>query len=115
VRPAADLPDTAHVTVTLARVRAVLDRIAADLDELARARRVADLNNAAILPNWRAERRRRLAKLDLNFRDFCTQQRLPTSSTRQLERAWDAWQAERHRRGETAQRAAYIDNPFRPR
>ena len=50
LRPACDWPDTAHVAVDLARVRAVLHRIAADLDELARARRVADLNTAATLP-----------------------------------------------------------------
>ncbi|MEU5940964.1 hypothetical protein ABZ807_17695 [Micromonospora sp. NPDC047548] len=114
LRPDADWPDTAHVTVTLARVRAVLDRVAADLDELARARRVADLNTAAVLPDRHAERRRRLAEPDLDFRDFCTAQRLPASSTRQLERAWDAWQAERYRRGETGQRASCINNPFRP-
>jgi len=50
LRPACDWPDTAHVAVDLARLRAVLHRIAADLDELARARRVADLNTAATLP-----------------------------------------------------------------
>ena len=33
----------------------------------------------------------------------------------QLERAWDAWQAERYQRGETGQRPGYTDNPFRPR
>src|SRR5207247_3063374 len=37
------------------------------------------------------------------------------SSTAQLERAWDAWQAERYQRGETGQRADCTDNPFRPR
>ena len=37
------------------------------------------------------------------------------SSTPQLERAWDAWQDEKYRRGEANQRAAYGDNPFRPR
>jgi hypothetical protein len=56
----------------------------------------------------------RLAEPDLAFRDFCTRQKLPASSTLQLQRAWDAWQAERYRRGETDQRPAYIDNPFRP-
>jgi hypothetical protein len=38
LRPACDWPDTAHVAVDLARVRAVLHRNAADLGELARAR-----------------------------------------------------------------------------
>jgi hypothetical protein len=37
------------------------------------------------------------------------------SSTPQLERAWDAWQAERYQRGEISQRPDYADNPFRPR
>ena len=57
LRPAADWPDRAVVAVDLARVAAVIDRIAADVDELARARRVQDLANAAVLPDRRAERR----------------------------------------------------------
>ena len=93
---------------------AVIDRIAADVDELARARRVEDLETAAVLPDPRAERRR-LAEPDLEFRAFCARNRLPASSTPQLERAWDAWQAERYQRGETGQRPGYADNPFRPR
>ena len=44
LRPSADWPDRAVVAVDLARVQAVIDRIAADVDELARARRVQDLN-----------------------------------------------------------------------
>ena len=110
-----DWPDRAVVTVDLARVAAVIERIAADVDELARARRARDLDTAAVLPGQRAERRRRLAEPDLEFRAFCTRRRLPASSTPQLERAWDAWQAERYQRGETGQRPGYTDNPFRPR
>ena len=41
--------------------------IAADVDELARARRAQDLNTAAVLPDPRAERRRRQAEPDLEF------------------------------------------------
>ncbi len=115
LRPAADWPDRAIVAVDLARVTAVIDRIAADVDELARAWRVQDLDTAAVLPDPRAERRRRLAEPDLEFRAFCTRRRLPASSTPQLERAWDAWQAERYQRGEISQRPGYTDNPFRPR
>ena len=63
----------------LARVAAVIDRITADVDELARARRVQDLATAAVLPGPRAERRRRLAEPDLEFRAFCTRRRLPAS------------------------------------
>lgn len=114
LRPAVDWPETANVMVTGIRVAAVLQRIAADLDELARARRISDLQGSAVLPDRRAERRRRLAEPDLAFRDFCTRKKLPASSTLQLERAWDAWQAERHHRGETGQRPVYTDNPFRP-
>ena len=109
--PAADWPDRAVVAVDLARVAAVIDRIAADVDELARARRVQDLDTAAVLPDPRAERRRRLAEPDLEFRAFCARLRLPASSTPQLERAWDAWQAERYQRGEISQRPGYTDNP----
>jgi len=115
LRPSADWPDRAVVAVDLARVAAVIDRIAADVDELARARRVQDLATAAVLPDPRAERRRRLAEPDLEFRTFCSRKGLPASSTPQLERAWDAWQAERYQRGEISQRPGYTDNPFRPR
>jgi hypothetical protein len=103
------------VAVDLARVAAVIDRIAADVDELVRARRVQDLNTAAVLPDRQSERRRRLAEPDLEFQAFRTRRRLPASSTRQLERAWDAWQAGRYRRGEISQRPGYTGNPFRPR
>jgi hypothetical protein len=93
------------VVTGLSRVAAILDRIAADVDELARARRVQDLNAAAVLPGRRAERRRRPAGPDLEFRAFCARRRLPASSIPQLERAWDAWQAGRYQRGEISQRA----------
>jgi len=96
-------------------VAAVTGRIAADVDELARARRVQDLNTAAVPPDRRAERRRRLAEPDLEFRAFCTRPRLPASSAPQLARAWDAWQAGRYQRGEISQRPGYTGNPFRPR
>jgi hypothetical protein len=43
-----DGPDRAVVAVDLARVRAVIDRIAADVDELARAQRVQDLDTASV-------------------------------------------------------------------
>ena len=74
--------------------------------------------------SWRgrAERRGRLAGPDRDFtvvyaefQAFCARRRLPASSTRQLERARDAWQAGRYRRGEISQWPGYGDNPFRPR
>jgi len=70
--------------VSRAAVAAVIDRIAADVDELARARRAGDLTTAAVLPDRRAERRRRLAEPDLEFRAFCARRGLPASSTLQL-------------------------------
>jgi len=82
LRPSADWPARAIVAAGLARVAAVIDRIAADVDELARARRAQDLATAAVLPDPRAERRRRLAEPDLEFRAFCTRRRLPASQPR---------------------------------
>lgn len=79
------------------------------------ARRVADLQVAAVAPDRRTERRRRLAEPALDFAGFCRAKRLPTSGVRQLERAWDAFQTERHRRGEIEQHPNYTDNPYRPR
>jgi hypothetical protein len=77
-------------------VAAILQRIAADVDELARGRRVADLGAAAALPDRRAERRRRAAEPDLDFREFCRRSKLPQS-----ERSWDLFADERYQRGET--------------
>jgi hypothetical protein len=57
-----------------------VDRIAAGIDELARARRVDDLAAAAVLPGRRAGRRRRVAGPDLDFRAFCRRQKVPASS-----------------------------------
>jgi hypothetical protein len=67
------------------------------VDELSRARRARDLTTAAVLPDPQAERRRRPADPDLEFR------------------ARAACQAERYQRGEIDQRPGYTDNPFRPR
>jgi hypothetical protein len=74
-----------------------------------------------VRPDPRAERRRRLAEPDLEFRAFCARKGLPASSTLPLERAWDAWQAERYRRGETgrgratpATRSGHADHPPGP-
>ena len=115
LRPAADWPDRAVVAVDLARVRAVIDRIAADVDELARARRVEDLDTAAVLPDRRAERRRRLAEPDLEFRAFCAR----TAVARLLDPAAGAGLGRLASRTVPARRdqpaAGYTDNPFRPR
>ena len=109
LRPGGDHPERALVVVDLPRVAAILDRIAADIDELARARRAGDLVAAAVLPGRRAERRRRVAEPDLDFREFCRRQKVSASS----ERSWDAYEAERYRRGERDTRPGYTENPFR--
>ncbi len=76
---------------------------------LARARRVDDLAAAAVLPGRRAERRRRVAEPDLDFREFCRRQKVSASS----ERSWDAYEAERSRRGERDTHPGYTENPLR--
>lgn len=78
------------MVINLPRVAAILDRLAADIDELARARQVQDLDTAAVLPDPRAERRQRLAEVDLKFRAFCTRRRLPAYPALQLSGPWDA-------------------------
>lgn len=109
LRLADDWPDRSLVVVDLPRVAAILERIAVDVDELARARRVEDLSDAAIGEDQRAERRRRLAEADLDFREFCGKRTLPRFS----EQAWDAYQAERYQRGERDTHPEYGENPFR--
>jgi hypothetical protein len=60
VRPEADHPERCNIVVDVGRVGAVLLRIAADIDELARARSVEELEQAQVDCDVRAERRRRL-------------------------------------------------------
>ena len=84
-------------------------RLSSRCDELARARRVDDLAAAAVLPGRRAERRRRVAEPDPDFREFCRRQKVSASS----ERSWDAYEAERYRRGERDTHPGYTENPFR--
>ena len=80
-QPGDDWPETAHVAGGLARVAAVLDRIASDAEDLARARRAGELPTAAVLPGRRAERRR-LAEPDLDFGTFCRTGRMPAPRRR---------------------------------
>ena len=70
LRPAADWPDRAIIAAA-ARVAAVIDRIAADVDELARARPAWTWTPPRCCPTGGQERRRRLAEPDLQFRAFC--------------------------------------------
>jgi hypothetical protein len=98
------------VTPAQETAAAIVQRIAADVEELARARRVADLGTAAALPGRRAERRRRIAEPDLDFREFCRRGKLPRA-----ERSWDLFAAERYRRGETDVPSYAAYNPCRHR
>ncbi|THA33725.1 hypothetical protein [Streptomyces sp. A1547] len=113
LRPEADSPERPQVVVDLPRVAAVLRRIAYDVDELARARSLEDLDQARIRDEPRAERRRRLAEPDLTFTAFCARTGIPAQSIRQGESAWTAYQDERHRRGETNDNPYTAYNPFR--
>ena len=110
LRPEGDHPDRAHLVAGLPRVAAIVQRIAADVEELARARRVADLGAAAGGPDRRAEQRRRVAEPDLDFREFCRRSNLPQS-----QRSWDLFAGERYRRGETDIPSYEAYNPFRHR
>jgi hypothetical protein len=94
LRPEADHPDRCNIVVDLDRVRRVLLRIATDIDELARARSVEDLEHAQIDPDVRAERRRRLVESPLAFPAH-------GRSSRQYRQALYEFEKERWRRGET--------------
>ena len=62
LRPASDFPDRDNLVVDQGRVIRVLLRIAHDLEELARARRVTDLSTSASDADPRLRLRRRLAE-----------------------------------------------------
>lgn len=67
LRPTADWPDTDNVPIDHARVVRILRRIAGDVSELARARRLADLASADVDADTRLGRRRRLAEPPIEF------------------------------------------------
>jgi hypothetical protein len=50
-----------------------------------------------------------VAEPDLDFREFCRRQKVPSSS----ERSWDAYEADPYRRGERDTHPGYTENPFR--
>ena len=113
LRPESDWPRRFGVAADLPRVVAVLRRVAYDVGELARSRRVDDLDQGAVGEDPRAERRRRTAEPALDFIAFCRRRKIPHQSTPQLERAYDAWNAERYERGETDQGSWQAYNPVR--
>jgi hypothetical protein len=112
LRPEGDFPDRCAVPIRLPKVAAILRRVAFDVDELARARRVGDLQAAQVGDDPRAERRRRLAEPDLRYAEFCDRTGTPWRSTLQGDLAWTAYQAERRRRGETDEDPFEAYNPF---
>ncbi|MFD6327640.1 hypothetical protein ACFWOL_33590 [Streptomyces sp. NPDC058442] len=113
LRPEGNFPDTCAVPIRLPRVAAILRRIAFDVEELARARCVEELQAAKVVDDPRAERRRRLAEPDLSYTEYCDRTTTPWHSTRQGDLAWTAYQAERRRRGETEEDPDTAYHPFR--
>jgi hypothetical protein len=93
LRPEADHPDRCNLVVDVGRVRRVVLRIATDVEELARARGVDELEHAQVNPDVRAERRRRLAEAPLAFPAH-------GSSVRQFRQALYDFEKQRWRRGE---------------
>lgn len=99
LRPEGDWPHDYRLGLDHDRVIGVLERVTADIEELARARRVQELRAAAVLDDPRAERRRRLAEPDLPLKFVAS---TSSGGTRaRWEAQQDAWQAERRARGET--------------
>ncbi len=92
LRPDSDLPDRDYVAVDQGRVIRVLPRIAHDLEELARTRRVQDLSSSANDADPRLRLRRRLTEPPIE---------LPQSgkSIRQSRQAWEDYAASLHRAG----------------
>jgi hypothetical protein len=92
LRPDGDLPDTYYVAVDQDRVIRMLRRIAHDLEELARARRVADLSTSANDADPRLRLRRRLAEPPIEVSRRGT-------SIHQHRQAWKDYQSHLQRAG----------------
>ena len=90
LRPDEDWPGTHYVPVDQGRVVRVLQRIAHDLEELARAQRVAEMPSSAEEVDPRLRLRRRLAEPPIKL-----QRKGP--STRQSQLAWEEYD-DRHRK-----------------
>ena len=85
IRPDDDFPDTCYVVVDQGRVIRVLRRIAHDLEELARTRRLVDLSTRANDADPRMRLRRRLAEppIDISLRG---------TSIHQSRQAWEDYE-----------------------
>ncbi len=85
IRPDEDYPQTCHEIVDQARVVRMLRRIAHDLEELARAKRVADLSSSTTDADPRLRLRRRLAEPSIEISRGGT-------SILQGQRAWEDYE-----------------------
>ena len=92
LRPDSDFPDRDYVAVDQGRVIRVLRRIAYDLEELARARRVTDLSTSASDAGPRLRLRRRLAEPPIELSRS-------GKSIHQSRQAWEDYEASLHRAG----------------
>lgn len=110
LRPGGDHPGRAHAVADLPRVAAIVQWVAANIDEAARVCRAAGLGAAAAGPDRRAGRRRRVAEPDPGFPESCRRAKLPQSG-----RCWNLFAAARCRRGETGIPSFEAYNPFRHR
>jgi AcrR family transcriptional regulator len=92
LRPDNDLPDTDYVAVDQGRVIRVLRRIAHDVEELARSRRVTDLSSSANDADPRLRLRRRLAEPPIELSRS-------GKSIHQSRQAWEDYEASLQRAG----------------
>jgi AcrR family transcriptional regulator len=92
LRPHSDLPDSDYVAVDQNRVIRVLRRIAYDLEELARCRRVADLSSSENDADPRLRLRRRLAEPPIEISRG-------GMSIRQSRQAWEDYESRLRRAG----------------
>ncbi len=92
LRPDEDWPGTHYVPVDQGRIVQVLQRIAHDLEELARARRVADMSSSAEEVDPRLRLRRRLAEPPIKLQR-------KGSSTRQGQQAWENYEDQHRKAG----------------
>ena len=92
LRPDSDLPDRDYVAVDQGRVIRVLRRIAHDLEELARSRRVSDLSTSANDADPRLRLRRRLAEPPIELSRS-------GKSIHQSRQAWEDYEASLQRAG----------------
>jgi hypothetical protein len=85
LRPAEDWPDCNNTTVDYARLIRILRRIAHDIDELSRARRIADLSSNTIDADPRLRRRHQFCEPPITRPKVLT-------NIHQARRAWEEYE-----------------------